>query len=246
MTNSSAAPSMMTPSRRTSAVASAASAAGRLHQRAGRGERGGFGAPASKASRIDGWRAVNGRASRKMSRPGQSPGSSRLPARKAASASRASASSAALAPDRVRAHQRGRGLAERAGLHLLAERGDPALLVEHDVDRRPGCRRPASASRRWPAAARAAADAGSRRRGAGCRDCRARWSSGRYRARVAGRAAQACRQSAPAPSSSTIPSAPPAPRGCGRPRRSRAASWPRRGRRSARRSARRLRPGTRP
>lgn len=40
-------------------------------------------------------------------------------------------------PKRVRAQQRGRGLAQRAGLHLLPESGDSSLPVHDDIDDHP-------------------------------------------------------------------------------------------------------------
>ena len=88
---------------------------------------------------------------------------------------------AGAAADRVRAHQRGGCLAERAGLHFLAEVGNPARFVQHDVDPRPGCRTKASGCSTLACGRSSRRGAGSKRPGAGYRDCRAQSSPAGYR-----------------------------------------------------------------
>ena len=132
MTKTSAAPRMITPSRssRVAAGAGAVSVHQPRRRRLGRGlgggvegeqDRGVAGGNAAglgedfEAGPVAGIVAL-GRRDRRRARRGPA------------------ASSARGAAERVGGHQRGRGLAEGAGLHLLAERGDPALAVERDVD----------------------------------------------------------------------------------------------------------------
>ena len=109
-------------------------------------------AAASKASRIEAWRAV------KRPRFGE-----HVEARPVAgivtpageeSGQRVARLAEFLgrAADRMGAHQRGRSLAERAGAHLLAELGHPALLVQYDIDGHPAAADRRAASRRSPAA----------------------------------------------------------------------------------------------
>src|SRR6185436_16048204 len=128
MTKASAAPSRMTPSRRTRLVATAASGCMRAP-----GERGGLG------------RGLEGEQDRRMA-GGERPRrrqyfEARPVAGIVAAAGEEGGKGVTRAgqlldrtADRMGPHQRRRRLAERAGAHFLAELGDPAVRIEPEID----------------------------------------------------------------------------------------------------------------
>ena len=161
-------------SRRRAAASAAASAALRRHRRA-RARGAAASAAASKASRIEAM--ARGEAPR-LGEDGEARPVAGIVARAGEEGGERVARLGQLRRRCGRSHARPSarprpGRARRP--HLLPERGHPALLVERRHRRRPGCRRPASCfSTLACGAVEPRADAGSRRRAAGCRGCRGR------------------------------------------------------------------------